>query len=41
LVFRKRITLFAEQAYFSGSLDITWSGGQKYRDVDLTIVSKE
>ena len=32
---------YALQTYFSGSLDITWSGGQKYRDVDLTIVSKE
>ena len=31
----------ALQTYYSGSLDITWSGGQKYRDVDLTIVSKE
>ena len=31
----------AFQTYYSGSLDITWSGGQKYRDVDLTIVSKE
>ena len=29
------------QTYYSGSLDIIWSGGQKYRDVDLTIVSKE
>ena len=34
-------TPYALQTYFSGSLDITWSGGQKYRDVDLTIVSKE
>lgn len=32
---------YALQTYFSGSMDITWSGGQKYRDVDLTIVSKE
>lgn len=31
----------ALQTYYSGSLDIIWSGGQKYRDVDLTIVSKE
>lgn len=31
----------ALQSYYSGSLDIIWSGGQKYRDVDLTIVSKE
>ena len=31
----------ALQTYYSGSLDIIWSGGKKYRDVDLTIVSKE
>ena len=31
----------ALQTYYSGSLDIIWSGGQKYRDVDLTIVSTE